>query len=140
MPPAGSVRIVSRSVPDKPGVLHRKWSLIGERNWSEANATDTVIRLARPSPLNDPEKKSGCNIWECDLIISPKSTDANTLTWTARIHGSDGTTKEGNGETTVSNGMDAVRVELDRDAVLRLPADAVLARIGDKTITLSVAR
>jgi hypothetical protein len=140
VPPSGSVRVLSRTIPPPGGGIHHKWSLIGERNWSEATATGTELRLGQPSPLNDPAKKSGCNIWECDLTVTPKSGDPNTLVWKTRIHGSDGTTAESGGENAVSGGLDAVRIELGKDSVQRLPASLTLARIGDRTVTLSVTK
>jgi hypothetical protein len=140
LPPSGSIRIVVSEVPSKTGGIHRKWTFIGERNWSEATATANELRLSKTSPLNDPAKKSGCNIWECDLIVDPKPDAPNTLTWKTRIHGIDGTTKESSSNTASPDGLKAVRIMVDKDTVARLPANLTLAQIGDKTVTLSIEK
>lgn len=139
-PPSGNVRIIASTVSGKAGGIHRKWTMIGERNWSEAAATATGMSLTKTSALNDPTKKSGCNIWECDLIVEPKPNTPNTLTWKTRIHGIDGTTKESSGDTPSSDGLKAVRILVDKDTLVRLSANLTLAQVGDKAITLSIEK
>jgi hypothetical protein len=141
LPPKEKVRVLARKIEDPANTFHWKWSVIGERNWTEAHVTDTPevsVVLDKASPLSEPMKRKGCNIWEVD--VTAKSAEGG-IAWKARIHGSDGTTveKEGiiSGET---NPREAVRVLQEKDIVAKLPAQLTLARIGERTVTFRIAR
>jgi hypothetical protein len=145
IPSEGKVRVISRKIVQGPDKLHWKWSLIGERNWTTAEATETSIGLSKTYPLNDTAHTGGCNIWECDLTaerITDSKTGQTVIRWTNVLHGSDGTTRTGTGTLSADQTGDAdkiVRIQIDQDTLLKLPAETTLARVGDKDITLHVA-
>jgi hypothetical protein len=132
---------VSRKIEQTPDRLHWKWSVIGERNWTEARAADGQLSLAKTYPLNSTVRRGGCNIWECDLTAE-RGPAANMIRWTAILHGSVGTTvrDEGTVRDTGGGPVSAVRVELDRDTVERLSADLLLAHVGETAIRLRIER
>ncbi len=107
---------------------HVKWSLIGERNWIEPQAQGSLLSLRDVYPLNAVDRRGGCFTWEVDLILEKDQ-------WKAKIHGSNGKTAETSGPRK----GDLV-LRIDRDSDLRLPADTVLANIGDTPLQLSIAR
>lgn len=147
IPPQSHVRIVSRRITQTPEKLHWKWSLIGERNWTEARASETEMALSKTYALNDPLTSGGCNIWECDLIAERTTGKGAkpSLRWRTILHGSDGTTREGKGTLPIGGNeagvslSAAVRILVDKDALQRLPAETVLARVADREVTLRVS-
>lgn len=114
------------------GPEHVKWSLIGERSWTKAVAEGSALSLDGAYPLNSPDHQGGTNIWEFDL--ETKSAGGKTA-WKVREHGSNGVTAESSGEADGE-----VRLLVDADAELILPAKQSLARIGQAEITLSIPR
>ncbi|MGC4047502.1 MAG: hypothetical protein QM758_27215 [Armatimonas sp.] len=107
---------------------HIKWSIIGERNWIEPQAQGSSLALRDVYPLNTVDRQGGCFTWEIDLILEKDQ-------WRTRLHGSNGKTAESNGPRKGD-----LSLRIDRDTDLRLPADTVLANVGDTPIRLSIAR
>jgi hypothetical protein len=123
-PADGTVRVLfTRLSPE-----HVKWSLIGERNWVQAQAQGSSLFLREVYPLNAVNQRGGCFTWEIDLILEKER-------WKARVHGSNGKTAETGG---AKSGELSLRIDQDTD--LRLPTDTVLATIGETPLRLSVER
>ena len=123
---------VARLLFTRVGPEHFKWSLIGERSWTGAKADGAALSLNGVYPLNSPERQGGTNVWEFDL--ETKAAGGKTA-WKTRVHGSNGVTAESAGEATGD-----VKLQLDADAELALPATQSLARIGETELTLSLPR
>ena len=150
IPPKDFVRLVSRQIQDTPIVgetgdktqsapemLHYKWSVIGERNWQNPKADKGGFVLGDVYPLNDTRKRGGCNIWECDL--SAQAT-GNAVAWHLIVHGSNGQTAIADGTTPGVDIKTALRVVQTRDEAVALPADVLLAKIGEQEVRLKVAQ
>ena len=114
---------------------------MGERNWRKADAQGGVLRLSDVYPLNSVDQRGGCNVWEADLIVE-RPTAGQVAKWQMRLHGSVGTTvaSEGTADLKGVSLPGAVQIRQDKDAALRLPADTILAKIGDVEIRLTVAQ
>ncbi len=141
IPPKEQVRVIARKIDDPANTVHWKWSVIGERNWTEARVTDTPelsVVLDKTSPLSDPMKRQGCNIWEVDLTTN---RTGEGIAWKARIHGSDGMTAEKEGVISgVQNPNEAVHILQEKDTLTKLPAQLSLARIGEQAVVFRIAR
>ena len=109
-----------------------KWSLIGERNWTSPKADGPSLSLEGVYPLNAADHQGGTNVWEIDLETR---TENQQTSWKLRAHGSNGATALSEGRTKGD-----VRLALDADADLILPASQPLARIGDTTLQLTIPR
>lgn len=123
---------VARLLYTRVGPEHHKWSLIGERSWTGAKADGGALSLDGVYPLNAPDRQGGTNVWEFDL--ETKSVDGKTI-WKTRVHGSNGVTAESSGDATGE-----VKLSLDADAELPLPATQGLARIGETEISVALPR
>ena len=88
IPEKDQVRIVARTVEESAKKIHWKWSVIGERNWTEASVNDNAggatLSLNKTYPLNTPLRRGGCNIWECDLT---GELSGDSVRWEAVFHG-----------------------------------------------------
>jgi hypothetical protein len=150
IPPIGSVRIIARQIEQTDRRMHWKWSLIGERNWSRAATTGTDLTLANTYPINDPETRGGCNIWECDLVVERAEAPGGAasgaggagLEWSATLHGSDGVTAKSGGPLPGDPHAldDAVSIRQSDDTDARLPADVTLATVGGHPVVLHIAK
>jgi hypothetical protein len=138
LPPANQVRIVGAEVGRTPEKLHWQWNIIGERNWTKAAANGQELSLEQTSKLNDVNKKSGTNIWKVDILVEKKASDSGKVTWKTVLHGIEGTTVEETGEA--AGGIDSVRIALTQDTVPSLPAEVVLARLGESVFRLKIAK
>ncbi|GAB4463528.1 MAG: hypothetical protein OHK0029_32340 [Armatimonadaceae bacterium] len=137
IPPRDHVRLLVREVPDPAAEKHWKWSVIGERNWTVAevdtqNPEQVVVRLKETFPINRTDKKSGCNIWECDLTV--KEGQINY-----RIHGIDGTTATADAPVSGEK-PEILRVAQTKDATVRLPAEVTLAEVVGKKVVFQIAK
>ena len=162
IPPEGFVRLVSRQIQDTPNggetgnktqrpleMLHYKWSVIGERNWQNPKADKNGFVLGDVYPLNDTRRRGGCNIWECDLTAQSfvpleQTKPMMGADWHLVIHGSNGQTATADGKSyydAKQKMAEVIRVVQTRDEAIALPADILLARIGqDNTeVRLKVA-
>ena len=127
-PPSGVARLLfTRLGPD-----HVKWSLIGERNWTSASVDGLTATLGGVYPLNAADRQGGTNVWEIDLATTPQGSYTG---WKLKVHGSNGASAESSGRASGS-----LSLALDTDADLLLPAQQPLARIGDATLKIAVAR
>ena len=99
--------------------------------------------------MNSTTKRGGCNIWECDLTARSQAVADQTkptnaaVEWHLTIHGSNGQTARTEGTMPApQNGgsvENAIHVMQTRDEPVRLPADVILARVGDQEVRLRVA-
>jgi hypothetical protein len=147
VPSQGKARIVATKISDTPEKVHWKWSLIGERNWGgtevvgkdKAGAGNLVLGLTEPSPINNPTKAKGCNVWELDLTAEKAD---GAVQWKATLHGSDGTTTEtaSTEPSTAAKAGDVVRVLQTGDATPGLPAELKVAEINGKPLVFRVAK
>ncbi len=143
IPPSGSARVVAVKVEESAARVHWKWSVIGERNWKQATAEgkNRVVRmtLAQTYALNSVSERGGCNIWECDLLVTRAAKPTDPATYVVTLHGSDGATVTTQG--TVASSGDKLPVDIAQsvNTVPRLPADVALATIGDIPVTLRIA-
>ncbi|MDX1931441.1 MAG: hypothetical protein SFU56_02435 [Capsulimonadales bacterium] len=135
LPAENRARLLSRSLTRTADTLHWKWSLIGERNWMIPANADGAISLEKTVPLNDPNMKGGCHIWESDLIVK---REGDRIVWKTRLHGSNGMTREAEG--ALKGDLNDVRIVAERDANVGLPADVALAKVGDREIRWRLAR
>jgi hypothetical protein len=140
-PPQGNVRIVTRKIEQTTDKVHWKWSLIGERNWTDARAAGGQMSLEKTYPLNSTSQRGGCNVWECDLTAE-RGAAPGSVHWTAVLHGSVGTTVRDEGTVPDPGGGPTalVRIEMDHDTVERLPTDLTLADVGGTWIHLRIDR
>lgn len=129
-PAAGYVRLIPAKVKETADTVHYQWSLLGERNWSVPTVAGGKASLADVYKLNDPKKTGGCHTWLCDVILKKQGSDWQ---WELRLHGSNGKTAT---ESGVAVGTPEILAPTDQD--VRLPAEVALAKIGEKSLSLSV--
>jgi hypothetical protein len=131
-PPQGYARLIPARVSETPERIHYQWSLLGERNWTVARVEGGRASLADVYKLNDPKRSGGCHTWLCDVILQKQGEQWQ---WELRLHGSNGKTATQSGS---ASGTPEVLVPKDQDA--KLPAEVALARVGETTLSLSVAQ
>lgn len=128
-PAEGYVRLIPVKVKETPDTVHYQWSLLGERNWTTPSVSGGKASLTGVYKLNDATRYGGCPTWLCDVTFTKQGTDWK---WELRLHGSNGKTAT---ETGTASGTPEILAPTNTDP--RLPADVPLARIGEKTLTLS---
>lgn len=129
-PVEGYLRLIPAKVKETPDTVHYQWSLLGERNWTAPSVSGGKAALTGVYKLNDPKNYGGCPTWLCDVTFTKQGTDWK---WELRLHGSNGKTAT---ETGTAAGTPEILTPQDTD--VRLPAEVPLARIGEKTLSLSV--
>jgi hypothetical protein len=129
-PTEGYLRLIPTKVKETPELIHYQWSLLGERNWTTPTVAEGKAALADVYKLNDARRYGGCPTWLCDVVFTKQATDWK---WELRLHGS-------NGKTATESGTAAGTPEIlvPKDLDMRLPADLPLAKLGEKTLSLSV--
>lgn len=132
-PANGVVRLIPAKVKESAEIVHWQWSLLGERNWITPSVTDTTAALAEVYPLNDKRRTGGCYTWLCDVIFTRQSGES--WGWELRLHGSNGKTATAKG---VGTGTPQILVPKDQDTAL--PATVELAKLGEKTLSLTVPK
>lgn len=140
VPASGKVRIVTTKIKDSLDSVHWKWSVIGERNWTEANVSATTASLGGTYPLNSTSRSGGCHVWECDVIV--KRTGPDSAEYVLNLHGSNGTTARTSGSLPSVKKGDALPIEpaQETDTLLRLPAELRLATVDGKPITFRIEK
>jgi hypothetical protein len=128
LPPDGSAKVLVTVIDAGPERHHVKWTVLGDRNWVQASATDGTLRLQQTYPLNVTDRAGGCHTWECDLT-------ADATGWKAVVHGSNGVTAMQSGKTG-----GAFTARLTADTAVDVPANVVLADIGETKLTLILDR
>ena len=128
-PTEGNLRLITAKVKETPEIVHYQWSLLGERNWTTPSVSEGKASLSEVYRLNDPTKTGGCNTWLCDLTFTKQATDWK---WELRLHGSNGKTATESGTAT---GTPEILIPQDQDT--RLPAELVLAKLGEQSFRLS---
>lgn len=131
-PTEGNLRLITAKVKETPETVHYQWSLLGERNWTVPSVVGGKASLSEVYKLNDPAKAGGCNTWLCDVTFTKQASDWK---WELRLHGSNGKTAT---ESGTGAGTPEVLIPQDQDT--RLPAELALAKLGDKTLSLSVPK
>jgi hypothetical protein len=149
-PPADMVRVVAEKVRADATTVHWKWTIVGDRVWSQMEGSTEAVELKDPSPLDNPRRIGSTNAFECELILTTTLGDGGmsglhfhySLTQIG-THISDGPKVTGHaGEGGVESGATvwsdakpldltrAVTVRLDGDQALPLPLDAVLVEVA----------
>jgi hypothetical protein len=131
-PAEGYVRLIPAKVKETVDTVHYQWSLLGERNWTTPSVSGGKATLAGVYKLNDPKNYGGCPTWLCDVIFTKQ---ANDWKWELRLHGSNGKTAT---ETGTAAGTPEILAPKDTD--LPLSTEASLAKLGEKTFTLSAPK
>lgn len=142
IPPSGQVRIVPRRIIEDANTFYWEWTVIGDRNWKRAAQKNDHWILDSSYPLNSTTETGGTNIYVFSLIIKKKQ-EANTtvLTTSVLLRGSNA----GSVQATDKQGPLAGNVAIQADAVLKdgttrdLPATLTLAKIGSRTIELTIS-
>lgn len=137
VPQSGSVRIVATQVLSTDTLRQFKWTIIGERNWTRAEAKAGVLSLGATYPLNTVDRHDGTNIWEADVTAK---VQGDSVSWETRLHGVHGVTVKEAGQEPLNGRTlaDAFQVRQRDNIVPTLPADLPLARIGERDLHLKI--
>jgi hypothetical protein len=138
LPAEGRVRVITGKSVQTKDEQTAHWSVLGERNWTGFAIENTKISLSSPSPLNEATRASNTNIWEIDLKVKP-STSKDKILYEAiiSVHGINGVNQV---IQRPIQKMSDVSIQTLTDQDLPLPASLSLARIGDETLTLNIAK
>ena len=128
------MRVLAVKVKETPETLHYQWSLLGERNWTTPSVAVGKAQLSGVYKLNDPQKSGGCPTWLCDVIFT-KNGSGKDWQWELRLHGSNGKTAT---ESGTGSGTPEVLVKDDQDT--KLAGDIPLAKLGEKTLSLTIPK
>lgn len=137
IPQSGSVRIVATEIQSTDTTRQFKWTIIGERNWTRAEAKNGVLSLGATYPLNTVGRRDGTNIWEADVMAK---VQGDSVAWETRLHGIHGVTVKEAGQASLGGRAfaDVFQVRQSQGVVPSLPADLALVRIGERDLRLKI--
>lgn len=110
---------------------HWKWTVLGDRNWTEASVTGATAALTGTYGMSAAGKSGGCPTWECDFSAAQGAGGA--WRWKVVVHGSNGKTATGSGTTR------SVRIVGVSDTETGLPASLRLAELAESPVVLTLA-
>jgi hypothetical protein len=141
VPAGGSVRILARHLKSDSRSVQWVWTVVGDRNWRTATQNGDTYRLSNSYPLNSTSQSGGTHVWEMSMTVQ---SGAAPLTGSAKLiitlRGSNMTIAEGGGGVDLRGQplTDAVRVQVDRDQVVRPGSEVQLASIAGRSIVLKI--
>lgn len=137
IPPPGHARILARKIADTPDRVEWQWTLVGDRNWTEATSRPDGFELGGAYPFNSRSTLGGTHIWIVDLAVArPRGDRVGPLRVDSSIHGSNGTTVTQVWDS--SSGSPTLSVIQTEDALVGVPADVILASVGGRGLTLKM--
>jgi hypothetical protein len=145
LPVSGQVRVITTKLREDATHFSWLWTIIGERNWSQATTSPNELRLASSYPLNSRSKVGGTHIWEARITMEPASVAGGNHSYLMQVQlrGSNATMSMSS--TPIDLGMGssltgAARVIQSQETTVSLPATITLASVGRKDITLKIER
>jgi hypothetical protein len=142
MPPPGNVHIVVKQLQEDANVFQWQWTVIGDRNWTEASINGSSIVIGSSYPFNSKSKTGGTQVWEITVTLQKKPGAAQgTVDRLITVRGSNGATANSNGFITLTGGSlkENARVLQPTEKTLRLPVNLPLVSIGRQDISLRVS-
>jgi len=90
--PPGYVKISPQKISETPTDIHWKWSIVGDRNWSDlSGGLDSTI--SKSYPLTGSTQAGGSNVVVYDLdITAAKNGNQVVFSYWARLSSASGTT------------------------------------------------
>lgn len=151
-PSAGQVRIVPQRIQEDEKLVHWRWTIVGDRNWTLMQQENTDISLGGSYPLDATDRSGGTNAYEVDLkITAEESPDGRTTLNYSQSISSIGVKLSGTIHGTVDSGggtsgagtlhqelrkigaNSAARSLLSDDQTVPLPVDQALIQIEAET-------
>jgi len=144
-PEAGKVRLVAQKVREDATTVHWKWTIVGDRDWTNQSGSSDGVELTGTHPLNATDVVGGTNAFECELTLStaPAFDGRTQITYRysmtsigTRVSGGSISSNVGRGGVSGSGTLwpsvkpaainQAVTVTVTGDQSLPLPLDTVL--------------
>jgi hypothetical protein len=138
IPPPGKARLLPGRTLESDRRDEYQWNLIGDRNWTKAEAVSTGFSLSDSYAFNDRAARGGTHVWIVSLIVTRDAANSDRVRVDSSIHGSNGTTVTRTWQATRSES--AVTVERARDALIDVPAEVRLASAGSRPLILTITR
>jgi hypothetical protein len=120
------------------------WTVVGERNWTEASVSRAGVTLRGSYPLNSRERARGTHVWEVSLTVE-KRKDSGVpaeAVWKVQARGSDAAASAASGTLSLGPGTVDAAVQSLRSHPLTtgLPARIDLAALGQERVRLVIEK
>jgi hypothetical protein len=140
IPPRGNARILARKLSESAQRIEWQWTLVGERNWPGADATDIGFKLSGAYPLNSRSTLGGTHIWVAGLTAShPSGSPPGKLRVDSSLHGSNGVTVTRSWDADSNKPLpDALEIIQHEDGMAGIPSDLRLATVAGRPFVLSI--
>jgi hypothetical protein len=138
IPPAGYARILARKVADKLERVEWQWTLVGDRNWTEARSNDDGFVLGGPYPFNSRSTLGGTHVWTVSLAVWRRTRATDQIQIDSSLHGSNAVTVSQTRTLAATTISSMVSVTQSGDSLVRVGSKVKLADIGGKTLSLEL--